>query len=133
MPQNRHLGLSPPIPVYDRNQHGIAEAHANVLAAEKSLERVELSLQQRFAAVYQRYGQARQQASRYEETILKKATLNLNLARQSYEAGDSAYLAVLTAQRSYSQARLAWLNALEQLWSATVQIEGLLLSDSLQR
>lgn len=125
------LQVSLPIPIYDRNQGGIAEAHANVLAAEKSIERVELSLQQRFAAVYQQYGQARQQASRYEETILKKATLNLNLARQSYEAGDSAYLAVLTAQRSYSQARLAWLNAVEQLWLATAQIEGLLLNNSL--
>lgn len=126
------LQLSLPIPIYDRNQGGIAEAHANVLAAEQAVQRVELSLQQRLAAVYQQYGQARQQASRYEGTILKKAKRNLDLNRQSYEAGDSAYLAVLTAQRSYSQARLTWLNALEQLWSATVQIEGLLLRDSLQ-
>jgi len=56
---------------------------------------------------------------------------NLNLARQSYEAGDYAYLAVLTAQRSYAQAHLAWLNAVEQLWLATAQFEGLLLSNSL--
>lgn len=126
------LQLSLPIPIYDRNQGGIAEAHANVLAAEKTVERVELSLQQRFAAVYQQYGQARQQATRYEDTVLKKAQRNLDLNRKSYEAGDSAYLAVLTAQRSYSQARLAWLNALEQLWSATAQIDGLLLSDSLE-
>lgn len=125
------LQLSLPIPIYDRNQGGIAEAHANVLAAEKAIERVELSLQQRLAAVYQQYEQARQQASRYEETILKKAKRNLDLNRQSYEAGDSAYLAVLTAQRSYSQARLTWLNSLEQLWLATVQMDGLLLTDSL--
>ncbi len=125
------LQLSLPVPIYDRNQGGIAEAHANVLAAEKAVERVELSLQQRFAAVYQQYEQARQQATRYEDTILKKAQQNLDLNRKTYEAGDSSYLAVLTAQRSYSQARLAWLNALEQLWSATVQIEGLLLRDSL--
>lgn len=94
-------------------------------------ECVALSLQQRLAAVYQQYEQARQQASRYDETILKKARRNLDLNRQCFEAGESAYLGVLTAQRSCFQARLAWLNALEQLWSATVQIEGLLLSDSL--
>ena len=127
------LQLSLPIPIYDRNQGGVAEAHANVVAAEKAVERVELSLQQRFAAVYQQYEQARQQATRYEDTVLKKAQRNLDLNRKSYEAGESAYLPVLTAQRSYSQARLAWLNALEQLWSATVQIEGLLLRDSLQQ
>jgi cobalt-zinc-cadmium efflux system outer membrane protein len=120
-----------PIPVFNRNQGGIAEAHANAIAAERAVERVQLSLQQRLAAVYQQYEQARQQASRYDGTILKKAKRNLELNRQSYEAGQSAYLAVLTAQRSYFQAKLTWLNALEQLWSATVQIEGLLLNDSL--
>ena len=75
--------------------------------------------------------QARQQASRYDSVILKKAKENLDLNRKSYEAGESSYLAVLTAQRSYSQARLACLNALEQLWCATVRMEGMLLSDSL--
>ena len=57
---------------------------------------------------------------------------NLELNQQSFEAGESAYLGVLTAQRSYFQARLAWLNALERLWSATVQIEGLLLERQLE-
>ena len=126
------LQMQLPIPIYDRNQGGIAEAHANAIAAEQAVDRVELSLQQRLAAVYQQYEQARQQASRYDGTILKKAKRNLDLNRQSFDAGESAYLGVLTAQRSYFQAKLAWLNALEQLWSATVQIEGLLLSDSLK-
>jgi len=125
------LQVSLPIPIYNRNQGGIAEAYANVIAAEQSVQRVELSLQRRLAVVYQQYEQARQQASRYDSVILKKAKDNLELNRKTYEAGESAYLAVLTAQRSYSQARLAWLNALEQLWSATVLMEGLLLSDSL--
>lgn len=124
--------ISLPIPIFNRNQGGIVEAHANVLAAQQAVQRVELSLQQRFAVVYQQYEQARQQATRYDETILNKAKRNLELNLQSYEAGQSAYLPVLTAQRSYSQARLAWLNALEQLWFATVQIEGLLLDGSLE-
>lgn len=126
------LQMSMPLPINDWNQGGIAEAEANVIAAEQSVQRVELRLQQRLAVVYQQYEQARKQALRYETTILQKATKNLDLNRQSYDSGQSSYLAVLTAQRSYSQARLAWLNSLDQLWSATVQIEGLLLSDSLE-
>jgi outer membrane protein, heavy metal efflux system len=124
--------MSMPLPINDWNQGGIAEAQANVIVAEQSVQRVELSLQQRLASVYQQYEQARKQSLRYETTILQKARKNLDLNRQSYDSGQSSYLAVLTAQRSYSQARLAWLNALDQLWSATVQIEGLLLSDSLE-
>jgi cobalt-zinc-cadmium efflux system outer membrane protein len=126
------LQMSMPLPVFNWNQGGIAEAQANVIAAEQSVERVELGLQQRLAAVYQQYEQARKQAARYETTILQKARRNLDLNRQSYDSGQSSYLAVLTAQRSYSQARLAWLNALDQLWSATVQMDGLLLSGSLK-
>jgi cobalt-zinc-cadmium efflux system outer membrane protein len=126
------LQMSMPLPVNDWNQGGIAEAQANVIAAEQSVQRVELSLQQRLASVYQQYEQARNQALRYETTILQKAQRNLDLNRQSYDSGQSSYLAVLTAQRSNSQARLAWLNAIDQLWSATVQMEGLLLSDSLE-
>jgi cobalt-zinc-cadmium efflux system outer membrane protein len=126
------LQMSMPLPINDWNQGGIAEAQANVIAAEQSVRRVELNLQQRLASVYQQYEQARKQALRYETTILQKARKNFDLNRQSYDSGQSSYLAVLTAQRSYSQARLAWLNALDQLWSATVQMEGLLLSDSLE-
>lgn len=124
--------LQLPLPTNDWNQGGIAEAQANVIAAQQSVQRIELNLQQRLASVYQQYEQARKQAARYETTILQKARRNLDLNRQSYDSGQSSYLAVLTAQRSYSQARLAWLNALDQLWSATVQMDGLLLSDSLE-
>lgn len=124
--------VSMPLPVNDWNQGGIAEAQANVMAAEQAVQRVELSLQQRLAVVYQQYEQAKKQASRYESAILQKAKKNLDLNRQSYASGESSYLAVLTAQRSYSQAQLAWLKSVEQLWSATVQMEGLLLSNSLQ-
>lgn len=123
--------VSLPIPIHDRNQGAIAEARANVVAAERSVQRVELSLQERLAVVLQQYEQALQQAARYEDIILPKAKRNLDLNQSTFEAGETAYLAVLTAQRSYSQSRLAWLTALEQLWSATVQVEGLLLDDSL--
>ena len=126
------IQLSMPIPVHDRNQGGIAQAQADAIAARQVVERIELHLQQRLAAVFLKYEQARQQAARYSGVILEKAKQNLDLNRQSYESGESSYLAVLTAQRSYSETRLAWLDSLEQLWTATVEIQGLLLSGSLE-
>ncbi len=42
-----------------------------------------------------------------------------------------AYLNLLTAQTSYSQTNLAYIEALGELWAAKVEIEGLLLKDSL--
>lgn len=123
--------LSLPLPIYNRNQGGVAEARANVSAATNAARRIELRLQNELSAVFQQYEQAHQQASRYESTILAKTKRNLDLSKQSYDIGQSSYLAVLTAQRSYTEAHLTWLNALERLWTATVQIDGLLLRDNL--
>lgn len=125
------LQLSMPIPVTNQNQGGIAEAQANVVAAEQAVERTQFRLQQRLATVFARYDQARRQVERYDSAILKKAKDNLDLNRRTLDGGETTYIAVLTAQRTYAQAKLARLNALEQLWSAAVEIEGLLLSGSL--
>jgi cobalt-zinc-cadmium efflux system outer membrane protein len=125
--------LSLPLPIYNRNQGGIAEARANVNAATNAARRVELRLQNQLSTVFQQYEQAHQQASRYESSILAKTERNLDLSKQSYDIGQSSYLAVLTAQRSYTEAHLTWLNALERLWTATVQIDGLLLGDNLTK
>lgn len=123
--------LSMPLPIYNWNQGGIAEARAEVTAAVSAEQRMELSLQSRLAEVFRQYEQAKQQAGRYENSILDKAKRNLELTRSSYAIGESGYLAVLTAQRSYSESRLAWLNALEALWAATVKIDSMLLEESL--
>jgi cobalt-zinc-cadmium efflux system outer membrane protein len=125
------LQMSMPLPVYDWNQGGISEAQANVIAAEQAMQRAELSLQERLATVFQQYQQARLQATRYGTVILPKARRNLDLSRLSYESGDASYLDVLTTQRTFFQAELARLNAVERLWLAAVQIDGLLLKGSL--
>ncbi len=127
------LQLSMPIPIRNWNQGGIAEARAKVAATNSRVQRTQLNLQERLANVFQEYEQARQQTTRYEESILAKAKQNLELNKLGYDSGQASYLAVLTAQRSYSQTQLARLNALEQLWSATIQIEGLLLKQNLNQ
>ena len=43
------------------------------------------------------------------------------------------YLDSLVAQQTYSQTNLAYLEALGQLWSSYVQIDGLLLEGSLAK
>jgi cobalt-zinc-cadmium efflux system outer membrane protein len=48
-----------------------------------------------------------------------------------YEAGETNFLSLLTAQRTYSQTNLFYLESLRELRMAEVEIEGLLLLDSL--
>jgi len=130
---NANLQVSMPIPWLDRNQGGIREAEANLFAAERAVGRLQLSLKQRLASVFQQYATARNQVREYskQEGILANSDLALGYVRKGYQAGESGYLDLLTAQRTYSQTNLAYLEALGQLWSATVEIDGLLLKGSL--
>ncbi|HTN75966.1 MAG TPA: TolC family protein [Pirellulaceae bacterium] len=126
------LTVSVPLPAWDRNQGRIAEAQAEVAAAQHALEQLELELRGRLAPVYERYANARNQVERYRARILPTAAESLDLSRRSYQAGETSYLTLLTAQRTFSQTNLSYLDSLRELRMAESEIEGLLLSNSLE-
>ncbi len=130
-----NLQLSFPIPWRNRNQGAIQTARAEVVAAERVVERVELDLRQRLATVYQRYSKAHYEVEGYASDggILAKAAEVLDLVRRGYEAGELTYADLIMAQRTYSQTKLAYINSLGKLWSAVVEIDGLLLKGNLQQ
>ena len=51
-----------------------------------------------------------------------------DLTRTLYEAGEVSFLSLLTAQRTYSQTHLNYLDAVRELRAASAEIEDLLLS-----
>jgi cobalt-zinc-cadmium efflux system outer membrane protein len=121
-----------PLPIWNRNQGGIVQAAQQAVAAERALQQLELSLQNRLAPVYERYASALNQVTKYRSRILPAAQESLMLMRQRYKAGETDYVNLLTAQRTYSQTNLNYLESLRELKSAEAQIEGLLLSGSLE-
>jgi cobalt-zinc-cadmium efflux system outer membrane protein len=125
---NGALQATMPIPVFNRNQGNIRAAEGEWIAAEQAVRRLELDLQSRLAPVFERYRNAKQQVERYREEILPNAKETLELVQASYEAGESSYLSLLTAQRTYFQTNLAYLDALRELWSAIWEMEGLLVN-----
>jgi outer membrane protein TolC len=70
-------------------------------------------------------------AGNYPE-ILADARSSHNLVRKGYQQGEFGYLELLTAQRTYFRANLAYLKGLSELWTSSVQIEGLLLTGGLE-
>jgi cobalt-zinc-cadmium efflux system outer membrane protein len=120
-----------PLPIWNRNQGGIRQAQAEVSEAQRNLNRVELDLKRRLAATFQQYSTARAQAEIYSTQILPKSKETFDLVQRGYGLGELGYLDLLSAQRTYSQTNLAYLEALAALWSSWAEIEGLLLSDSL--
>lgn len=127
------LQVTFPLPWLNRNQGGIRKAQAELIAAERAAGRLALDLQQRHAAVFQQYLSARYQAEDYSRPggILENARTTLDLVHRAYAAGELPLLDLLSAQRTYSETYLAYLEALGQLWQAKATLDGLLLADSL--
>jgi cobalt-zinc-cadmium efflux system outer membrane protein len=123
------IGL--PLPIFNRNQGNVQRAEAESAAAQSDLRRLELDLQDRLAAAYRRYANARQQVGRYTERILPKARQSLDLVSGAYDKGQVDYLTLITSQRTFLQVNLAWIEAQRELWLSLTAIEGQLLSDSL--
>ena len=121
-----------PVPLWNRNQGGVIRASQEAAAAERALKQLELSLQNRLVPVFERYANANNQVTRYREKILPAAQQTLEFQRRSYQAGESAYINVLTSQRTYSQTNLNYLESLRELHATRAEIEGLLLSSSLE-
>jgi cobalt-zinc-cadmium efflux system outer membrane protein len=121
-----------PISIYNRNQGNISKAQAELVAAQHEIRRVRLALEQRLAAVFEQYTTAYQQVEKYTRDIMPNARESLKLVSAGYQQGEFSYLVLLTAQRTYFQTNLAYLDALRDLRTAAASLEGNLLSDSLQ-
>ncbi|NQU20619.1 MAG: TolC family protein [Candidatus Nealsonbacteria bacterium] len=126
---NVQAGL--PIPWLDRNQGNIYRTKSELSAASAELRKLELSLEDRLATALRRYDDARQQVRRYSDGILPRADKSLRLVQRAYGEGQLDYLTLLTTQRTYFQANLAYLSALRELRQSVVLLEGKLLSGSL--
>lgn len=126
------VAVSVPVPLFNRNQGAIARAEHELIAARQALSETELDLQNRLAPIFEQYANARNQVERYREIILPAAEEALALTRTTYTSGETNYTALLTAQRTYSQTRLNYLDAVRILRIAEVEIQGLLLRGSLQ-
>jgi cobalt-zinc-cadmium efflux system outer membrane protein len=116
------------LPIFNRNQGNIASARADLARAHEEVRQVELRLTERLTLAFQRYRQSQQQATVYRTKVIKKAVDSLELVKKGYASGDPKYdfTAVLQAQQTLAQARLAQVQALGNLWRAVAEIAGLL-------
>ena len=121
-----------PVPIFDRNQGAIRQAEQELAAARRALSQLELDLQSRLAPTFEQFLNARNQVQRYRELLLPAAEESLELTRQLYASGESNYIGLLTAQRTFAQTHWNYFDALRTLRTTEAQIEGFLLQGSLQ-
>lgn len=121
-----------PLPVWNRNQGGIQQAHGQMAVAERDIERIRLDLRRRLAIEFQQYANARYQVTNLSTDVLPKTKETFDLVTKGYQSGEVGYLELLIAQRTYFETNLSYFEAVRDLWQSRLRIEGMLLDSSLQ-
>ena len=123
------LGVSAPIPVWNRNQGNIRSAKAELGMAIQEVGRVENELADRVATALRAYSAAMKLAEQYKTDILPKAEETYKLSLEAFKGGQFEYLRVIQAQRAVAEARLEYNRALGDAWRAAADLSALLLEE----
>lgn len=118
-------GVSLPLPLFDRNQGGIAAAGAalnqNRYRQQAALARSRTALANSHAALVAAHGQARV----LREQVLPAAQRAFEAAELGYQVGKFDYLTVLDAQRTLFEVREQYLEALTAAQLALAELDRL--------
>jgi len=122
--------LEVPLPLWNRNQGGIAAAAAGLHESTEAVDVVQNHLLQQAGEALGRFQSAWEQEEEYRLRILGKAGQALELAYDGYRKGQFDFPRFLNAQRNLVTARLAHIDALDRLWSAAVDVTQLTQADT---
>jgi cobalt-zinc-cadmium efflux system outer membrane protein len=123
------IGVSAPVPVWNRNQGNIRTAKAELGMAIQEVGRVENDLAEQVATALRAYSAALKLAEQYRTDILPKAEETYKLSLEAFKGGQFEYLRVIQAQRAVAEARLEYNRALGDAWKAAADLSALLLEE----
>jgi cobalt-zinc-cadmium efflux system outer membrane protein len=119
------------VPIFNRNQGGIAAAEAELAIAERDLDRLQLVLRSRFASNFRDYRTAQQMVERYRTQVVPRAREAYRMYLTNFRQMAAAYPQVLIAQRTLFQVEVEYARALVQLRESAVGLRGFLLDGGL--
>ncbi len=120
------LGVSLPIPIFNRNQGNILEALRRTDKARDELSGTEIRLNNEIAQALERLNVARQEIEVLQREILPGAQSAYDAATKGYIMGKFSFLEVLDAQRTLFQAKSQYLRALAEAHRSAAEIERVL-------
>jgi cobalt-zinc-cadmium efflux system outer membrane protein len=120
-----HIGLSIPIPIWDRRKGPIGEATANMARVDTQLDNRRKLIVQEMDAAVQAYRIAQRQVEALESAVLKDAEAAVRVAEAAYRFGERGILDYLDAQRVLRLVRAELNNARFNLQAAAAEIDRL--------
>lgn len=123
------VGLSLPLPVFNVNGGNIEKARQQAVKSGTDRQRILLNNQSNLVEYSQAAGNAWLTATRIKSDILPEAQKAFQQAKRGYNAGKFAYLEVLDAQRTLTDTRMAYIQALRDYHTNMAEIERLTAQD----
>ena len=120
------LGVSLPIPLFNRNQGNILEALRRTDKARDELSGTEIRLNNEIAQALERLNVARQEIEILQREILPGAQSAYDAATKGFLMGKFSFLEALDAQRTLFQAKSQYLHALAEAHRSAAEIERVL-------
>jgi outer membrane protein, heavy metal efflux system len=119
------------LPMFNRNQGGVAAAKGEIESARQDLARLRLQLQRDLAGMFRDYNSARVIVQQYKTEMLPRAEQAYRLYQTNYQRMAGAYPQVLISQRTLFQLEAEYVQALENAWESALTIRGFGMMDGL--
>ena len=123
------IGLSVPIPLFDKNQGGFQSAKAREMQSQDEKTALENQLATELADAYARRQTQVEASAMYKNDILQGAQSAYEAARKGFEFGKFSFLEVLDAQRTLFQAKTLHIQTLALARLAEADIQNILGSN----
>ncbi len=120
------VGLSLPLPIFDRNQGGILEARFNAAKARQQQRAAEVRVGAALGSAYQELASSRAEAVVLRDDALPAATEAYQAIRLAFDQGNLGFLDVLDAERTLIGLRRQYLDSLTAYHGSVADIEGLI-------
>ncbi|MBI5092511.1 MAG: TolC family protein [Candidatus Hydrogenedentes bacterium] len=120
------LGLSVPLPLFNRNQGSIEEAEQRMAKAGEERRATDVQLHADLTRACHNLSAALAAITSLKENILPAATQTFASINEAYRRGKFGYLDVLDAQRTLFEARHQYLDALASYHESLAEIERVL-------
>jgi outer membrane protein, heavy metal efflux system len=120
------LGVSVPLPLFDRNQGRIRAAQAESEAAEARSRSIVVALEQRLRESHSRLKAALLDVQSLRADVLPRMTAVLHAYEARFAAGDIALLELLTVRRESAELRMEYLEALRGSFEAWGDLRSLI-------
>ena len=121
-PNSLGLGLSLPVPLFDRNQANIGRAKLDERRADNEGQRLVVSVQHDVADAVRHAARSAQLLSLYEGGMLERADSALRVAEKSNRLGAISLLELLEAQRTYLETRMQYVGAQNEYRQAIIDV-----------